>query len=57
LKDRRKKKKRETRKDVGKGTGKSDEAEESNTCRKRSKLANMAKNDKEPVTDVTLENV
>jgi hypothetical protein len=39
---------------VGKGNGKSAEAEESNTCR-RSKQANMAKNDKEPVTDVTLE--
>jgi hypothetical protein len=40
---------------VVKRTGKSAEAEESNT-RRRSKQANMAKNDREPVTYVTQEN-
>ena len=48
-----KKKKRKTRSEVGKGSGKSNKAEESDTWR-RSKLENMAKSSWEPVTGVTL---
>jgi hypothetical protein len=49
------KKKRKTRNEVGKGSGKYDEAEEFNTWGSN-EPATIVKSDREPVTDVTLEN-
>jgi len=51
----REKKKRKARNEVGKGSDKSDEAENSNNL-KLKKPANIARRDWEPVTGIILEN-